>query len=230
MRTKPDWSSTQNLTFDKREEKTARRDGELKDRTKDGVQDQTWLGIRRHRNGTATGDCATDSFSKTAGETAGDGVTVVIELVRKVWIAEECDIARGRGDQEDECASCPICLEPMFSGRAVVTSCSHCFHIGCCRQSERVSIGTAGFWVCPSCREPITSIHALMVKCGQVSAEMDTAPITDNSPNLTYVLKRNPAMQSVIRNLLLLEDYVVGSRSKGQSGETVGLQAASIES
>ena len=59
---------------------------------------------------------------------------------------------------------------------------------------------------------------------------MDTAPITDNSPNLTYVLKRNPAMHSVIRNLLLLEDYVVGSRSKGQSGETVGLQAASIES
>ena len=68
MRTKPDWSSTQNLIFDKREERTARRDGELKDRTKDGVQDQTWLGIRRHGNGTATGDCATDSFSKTPSD------------------------------------------------------------------------------------------------------------------------------------------------------------------
>eukprot|EP00277_Geminigera_cryophila_P013196 CAMPEP_0179459318 /NCGR_PEP_ID=MMETSP0799-20121207/42678_1 /TAXON_ID=46947 /ORGANISM="Geminigera cryophila, Strain CCMP2564" /LENGTH=473 /DNA_ID=CAMNT_0021261069 /DNA_START=411 /DNA_END=1832 /DNA_ORIENTATION=+ len=158
-----------------------------------------------------------------------DDVTVVIDLVRKVWIADESDIARERGDQADDLASCPICLEPMFSGRAVVTSCSHCFHIGCCRKSESVSIGTSGFWACPSCREPITTIHARTVKGGHVSGEMDTTPLPGNAPNLTYVLKRNPAMQSVIRNLLLLEDYVVGSRGKGPADVAVGLQPATIE-
>ena len=96
----------------------------------------------------------------------GDDVTVVIDLVRKVWIADESDIARERGDHAEELALCPICLEPMFSGRAVVTSCSHCFHIGCCRKSESVSIGASGFWACPSCREPITTIHARTVKAG----------------------------------------------------------------
>mmetsp|Transcript_29104 Transcript_29104/g.46820 ORF Transcript_29104/g.46820 Transcript_29104/m.46820 type:complete len:481 (-) Transcript_29104:331-1773(-) len=160
----------------------------------------------------------------------GDDVTVVIDLVRKVWIADESDIARERGDQADDLASCPICLEPMFSGRAVVTSCSHCFHIGCCRKSESVSIGTSGFWACPSCREPITTIHARTVKGGHVSGKMDTTPLPGNAPNLTYVLKRNPAMQSVVRNLLLLDDYVVGCRGKGPAGVAFGLQPASIES
>jgi len=160
----------------------------------------------------------------------GDDVTVVIDLVRKVWIADESDIARERGDHAEELALCPICLEPMFSGRAVVTSCSHCFHIGCCRKSESVSIGTAGFWACPSCREPITTIHACTVKGGHVSGKMDTTPLPGNAPNLTYVLKRNPAMQSVVRNLVLLEDYVVGCRRKGPAGVAFGLQPASIES
>jgi len=58
---------------------------------------------------------------------------------------------------------------------------------------------------------------------------MDTTPLPGNAPNLTYVLKRNPAMQSVIRNLLLLEDYVVGSRGKGPADVAVGLQPATIE-
>jgi len=156
--------------------------------------------------------------AQRVGRTGGD-TTVMIEVKRKLWLAEDSDIERERGEQVDEVASCPICLEPMYSGKSLVTSCSHCFHVDCCRQSERVAVGATGFWSCPSCRETITTIYARTVQDGEASADWNTAPTGDNGINLTYVLRRNPAMQSIIRNLLLLNDYVIGTRDKESASD-----------
>jgi hypothetical protein len=161
-----------------------------------------------------------------AAATGAEGTTVMIELKRKMWVAEESDIERERGEQLDEVAACPICLEPLYSGKALVTSCSHCFHVECCRISERVAIGSTGFWACPSCRETITTIRARTVKNGEASAELDTTPNSENGVNLTYILRRNPAMQSIIRSLLLLEDYVVGTRDNATASDLLGLTPA----
>lgn len=164
------------------------------------------------RSTTSVGDNATSTQTESGSETSD--TKVVLEMVRRVWIAGEGDIEKDRGERE-EIAACPICLEPMESGKAVVTSCSHCFHIGCCRHSERVSIGSTGFWSCPSCREVISIIRVRIVKGDQVMTEMDTAPSPDTTLNLTCILKRNSRMQGVVRNLLLLEDFVVGVRDSG---------------
>jgi len=163
-----------------------------------------------------------------AAATGAEGTAVLIELKRKMWVAEESDIERERGEQLDEVAACPICLEPLYSGKALVTSCSHCFHVECCRISERVAISSTGFWACPSCRETITTIRARAVNDGEASAELDTNPNSENSVNLTYILRRNPGMQSIIRSLLLLEDYVVGIRDNATACDapTQGLEPA----
>jgi len=173
-------------------------------------------GGREQRETTRRVGFGSVAFDSVEGETphddedASESRELTVELVRKVWLAEDVDlhIDCGSIEQQDDAAMCPICLEQMFAGRAIVTSCSHCFHIGCCRESERMAVSTKGFWSCPSCREIITTIRT---RPGEEPAlELSSAP-AGTSPNLTYFLERNRRLQSVVWSLLLLEDFVVGS-------------------
>jgi len=68
-----------------------------------------------------------------------------MRLQREVWPATEEDLVFFESDSSGRSSSagssvgnvCCICLEKMHKGSAVVTSCHHCFHTDCARDSER---------------------------------------------------------------------------------------------
>lgn len=58
-----------------------------------------------------------------------------MRLQRKLWLATEEDLVFFECDSSEN--ACAICLDKMRCGEAVVTSCHHCFHTNCARESER---------------------------------------------------------------------------------------------
>jgi len=182
----------------------------------------------------------------TAGGPNGNK-TSAVQLIRYMWLAEEADINRLNYEQGEEDAVCPICLDPVYAGHALVTSCKHVFHLDCCRRSERsdYSIIKTGRWACPCCREVLSTVEI----GSKESAPTPNHPAvgtsdatTGNHPPLTPPMAQTPtdtalgtsdatpANHPPLTPPLTLSDLVFrgGSGARGDDDEGMESDAAAI--